>query len=180
MFYTKIFGALLACVSAFGVAQAQEDRRRPSPPSEDSVHYAWADVLRVDPDYDYVRTGRPERECRDEHVTRREGSNKTGATVLGALIGGALGNTVGKGDGRKAATLAGAVVGGAVGNNSARDGRTYTETETHCRSVDEGYEERRVVGYDVEYRYRGETYMSRLNYDPGERIRVRVSVNPAD
>ena len=49
-----------------------------------------------------------------------------------------------------------------------------------CREVDGGYEERRINGYDVEYRYRGETYMSRLNYDPGERIRVRVSVTPAD
>jgi uncharacterized protein YcfJ len=36
------------------------------------------------------------------------------------------------------------------------------------------------MGYDVEYRYRGEVYVSRLNYDPGERLRVRVSVTPAD
>jgi hypothetical protein len=32
----------------------------------------------------------------------------------------------------------------------------------------------------VEYRYRGEVYMSRLDYDPGERLRVRVSVTPVD
>jgi len=41
-------------------------------------------------------------------------------------------------------------------------------------------EQRRIMGYDVEYRYRGEVYLSRLNYDPGERLRVRVSVSPAD
>jgi uncharacterized protein YcfJ len=41
-------------------------------------------------------------------------------------------------------------------------------------------EQRRIAGYDVEYRYRGEVYVSRLNYDPGERLRVRVSVSPAD
>ena len=40
-----------------------------------------------------------------------------GGTLLGAVVGGALGNTIGKGDGRKAATIGGAVVGGAVGHS---------------------------------------------------------------
>jgi uncharacterized protein YcfJ len=38
--------------------------------------------------------------------------------------------------------------------------------------------ERRIVGYDVEYQYKGEKYMSRLAQDPGNRLRVRVSVVP--
>ena len=42
-------------------------------------------------------------------------------TIIGAVAGGLLGNTVGKGDGRKAATVAGAVAGGAVGNNVAKN-----------------------------------------------------------
>lgn len=46
-----------------------------------------------------------------------------GGTVLGAVIGGALGNQVGKGDGRTAATIAGAVIGGAVGHDVEKDGR---------------------------------------------------------
>ncbi|MBK6435920.1 MAG: glycine zipper 2TM domain-containing protein [Rhodanobacteraceae bacterium] len=40
--------------------------------------------------------------------------NGKAGTVIGAIIGGALGNQVGSGDGRKAATIAGAVIGGAV------------------------------------------------------------------
>ena len=173
---------LAALLLAFSnLVSAQDDRR--SGTAEESVHFAWADVLRVDPIYTYERVARPERECHDEEVTHREDrrGNNTGATVLGAIIGGALGNQVGKGDGRKAATIAGAVVGGAIGNSQARrDDEHYTTNERRCREVDGGYEERRVSGYDVEYRYRGETYMSRLNYDPGERIRVRVSVTPAE
>jgi len=39
-------------------------------------------------------------------------------------------------------------------------------------------EGRPLLGYDIEYRYRGEVYASRLNYDPGERLRVRVDVSP--
>jgi uncharacterized protein YcfJ len=101
--------------------------------------------------------------------------------VLGAVIGGVLGNTVGKGDGRKAATVAGAVAGGAVGHGVARRGeREYGDTVTRCRQVSSVSEQRRLMGYDVEYRYHGDVYVSRLNYDPGERLRVRVSVAPAE
>jgi outer membrane lipoprotein SlyB len=60
--------------------------------------------------------------CRDcgtvssvERVSR-EDKHLGGGTVLGAVVGGVLGNQVGKGDGRKAATVAGAVAGGVVGH----------------------------------------------------------------
>ena len=75
------------------------------------------------------------------------------------------------------------MIGGAVGREAdANDNpsRSYRGTETRCRVVNSGYDERRIVGYDVEYRYRGEVFFSRLGYDPGEKLRVRVSVEPAD
>ena len=101
--------------------------------------------------------------------------------MIGAIVGGALGNQVGKGDGRKAATVAGALIGGAIGNDSARrDDRYYSDTQTRCRTVSDRYNERRIVGYDVQYRYRGDVFMSHLDYDPGERMRVRVSIAPAE
>ena len=37
---------------------------------------------------------------------------------------------------------------------------------------------RRPIAYDVDYVYRGMKYRSRLPYDPGNRLRVRVSVIP--
>jgi hypothetical protein len=39
----------------------------------------------------------------------------------------------------------------------------------NCRTVPVVYQERRLVGYDVEYVYKGEKYMSRLAADPGAR-----------
>ncbi|HVH35250.1 MAG TPA: hypothetical protein VM847_14185 [Tahibacter sp.] len=80
--------------SFLSVAQAQGDRRDLA---DEGVHFAWADVVRVDPIYTYERVSRPERECYDAEVTHREDrrGNNTGATVLGAIIGGALGNQVG-------------------------------------------------------------------------------------
>lgn len=50
----------------------------------------------------------------------------------------------------------------------------------NCRTVPVVYQERRLVGYDVEYLYKGEKYMSRLAADPGARVRIRISVVPDD
>jgi uncharacterized protein YcfJ len=181
--------SLIVCASAGAQSRYDDrydDRYAPPPAPVDNVSYAYADVLRTDPIYDYVRVNRPREECYDERVVHRErgGGDPTGGTVLGAIIGGALGNQVGKGDGRKAATVAGAVIGGAIGRDidqrNGPPGRSYETTERRCRVVDGSYEERQIVGYDVEYRFRGEIYNSRLDYDPGDRLRVRVSVAPAD
>ena len=75
-----------------------------------------------------------ERGCEDcgrviriESIGQRK-NDLGGGTVLGAIVGGALGNQVGKGDGRKAATIVGALAGGAVGHDIEKDrrhSRTY-------------------------------------------------------
>lgn len=186
----KLKVALFIAAIMTAVSASAQDRRYDAPPpppppgsSADNIKYAWADVLRVDPVYDRVQTGARE-ECADVPVERHVdgGNNNAAGTVIGAIVGGVLGNTVGKGDGRKAATVAGAVVGGAVGHGVAsQDDGYYAAPERHCRMVqDDAVEERRIVGYDVQYRYRGDVYVSRLDYDPGERMRVRVSVAPAE
>lgn len=49
-----------------------------------------------------------------------------------------------------------------------------------CRMVEVERDERRLTGYDVEYQYKGEKYMSRLAADPGIRLRIRIAVSPDD
>ncbi|PIV33041.1 MAG: hypothetical protein COS34_09880 [Lysobacterales bacterium CG02_land_8_20_14_3_00_62_12] len=176
------FGLLLP----LAVAAQGQDRYADSgyvEPAE-NVTFAYADVLRVDPIYETFVTREPSERCYEQSTGYRERSGG-GGTVLGAIIGGVLGNTVGKGDGRRAATVAGAVVGGVVGhdiekNNGSAGGRDYRGTRQHCESVEIEREDQRIAGYDVQYRFRGEVFMSRLNYDPGQRLRVRVAVTPAE
>ncbi|HET7778136.1 MAG TPA: glycine zipper 2TM domain-containing protein [Rudaea sp.] len=179
---TSIAAMLLLC----SLAQAQDNRGLDSRAPEnhglpaEGIHYGWADVLRVDPVYD--EQGQPaasHEECYDEQVPVQGPDNRAGATVLGAVIGGVVGSTIGKGNGRTAATVAGATAGAVVGNNAGQPASGYT-VERHCRQVPGGAAERRVTGYDVEYRYRGELYNARMSYDPGDRIRVRISVTPAE
>jgi len=140
----------------------------------------------------------PKQDCYEEQVLQDpgqasapsdNGGKRVGGTIIGALVGSIIGSHFGKGDGRKAATAAGAVAGGVVGNTVAANSSDaparaprYT-TQRRCRPVEgpgAGAGQRRVVGYDVEYRYRGEVYNARMNTDPGDRMRVKVTVTPAE
>jgi uncharacterized protein YcfJ len=186
-----LMAALLLCA---GPLAAQTPAVAVPAPSDESAHYGWAAVLRVDPVYDEpVAAGAtdgsapPQQECWEEQVpvgaetgAEAEHGRRTVATMIGAVVGGLLGNQVGKGDGRRAATVAGAVAGGVVGNQVAAERPRYT-TQRHCRQpTGSASGPRHVVAYDVEYRYRGEVFTSRLAYDPGDRLRVKVSVTPAE
>ena len=157
------------------------------------MHYGWADVLRVDPVYDEVAARpRSSEECYEEQVEpppppAADGQRRRRRTVLGAIIGGVVGNRFGKGNGRTATTAAGVDRRRSGGQQSRATATTIARMpmaaiprERHCRSIDNGATQRHIVAYDVEYRYRGELYTSRMNYDPGDRIRVRISVTPAE
>jgi len=81
-----------------------------------------------------------------------ERRNTGGGAVAGVIIGGVLGNQIGKGDGKTAATVAGAVAGGIVGNNIEKnndqtwydisvrmnDGRQVTVTQRKLDGVRDG------------------------------------------
>lgn len=167
------------------LAQAQDARPIAQPPAVDATHYGWADVLRVDPVYDDAGpppASPPREECYDEQTeVAPPPDNRAAGTVLGAIVGGVIGNQFGKGSGRAATTVAGAAAGAAIGNGAAQGPRERAyATERHCRIVDAGGGPRHIVAYDIEYRYRGELYSARMNYDPGDRLRVRVSVTPAE
>ena len=48
-----------------------------------------------------------------------------------------------------------------------------------CTTSDIVREEERIDGYNVTYRYNGQKYRTRMPYDPGDRLRIRVDVRPA-
>ncbi|MEJ2655107.1 MAG: glycine zipper 2TM domain-containing protein [Acidihalobacter sp.] len=148
------------------------------------VSYANARVVGVEPITQTVQMRGPaERTCwtetRTRQVTRPQyDSGAVGNTIIGAVIGGVIGHQFGH-DGRyTASTAAGALLGGAIGNNlSQRGAQTYTVSEPvqRCEVRHSRRTVQQVVAYRVSYRYRGQVYTTRMPYEPGRFIRVRVS-----
>jgi uncharacterized protein YcfJ len=48
----------------------------------------------------------------------------------------------------------------------------------NCRPLRVEREYQRPIAYDVDYIHRGVKYRSRIPFDPGKRLRVKVSVTP--
>ena len=144
---------------------------------------SYAKVLRSEPVVRHIEVSTPREECWKEPVKHRtERDYTTGRTILGGIIGAAIGNQVGRGRGNDAATVAGGLAGAAIGANSAKADRhseTYVSHETRCRTVYETRSEERIDAYDVTYRYGDQTYTTRMPYEPGKRIPVQVLVTPA-
>lgn len=157
-------------------------------------------VERIDGGYSNSNAGYQRQECWDERTNAYQGgyyrdsngnlyrsgkdSNADG-TIIGAIIGGALGNQVGKGDGKTAATIGGAVIGGAIGNSIDRNNDSYDQyrdnsgTVRRCRMVSDN-NGGNYGGYNVTYRYAGQTYHAYTRRDPGRYIRVMVDVRPQE
>ena len=151
--------------------------------------YDRAEVVDVEPLYETVRFETPREQCHVERVPVRRHVQRRSATptIVGAIVGGALGNAVGhKKRNKQVGTVVGAVLGGSIGADIGRrnrerdyyDGGAYTNQEV-CRMVSEYHTEERVSGYRVTYRYAGALYMTRTQRDPGPTIPVRVHVSPA-
>jgi outer membrane lipoprotein SlyB len=97
----------------------------------------------------------------------RPSGNSAAGTVLGAAVGGVLGNQIGHGGGRAAATILGAVGGAAVGNRIASgSGGTYaTSGPVYRVSVQTDSGQMRV--YDVS---------ATGDLRPGDRVRIENGV----
>ena len=141
-----------------------------------------ARVIGVEAQYENVSV--PRQECRAEWVSeaRPAGGRNYGGAVVGGRAGALLGNQVGRGHGREAATAVGAVIGALTGDNHANRGRweqPYEPVErevTSCRTVSDV--QSRIVGYRVDYEYRGQRFSTLMLDQPGAFVPVRVSVEP--
>ena len=186
------FNRVLAAAAGLALASGAALADPPGSPSNDRYERdggpEFANVVHVEPIRKQVRVSEPVRECWQETRPVSEGPfsyNHVGGTLLGGAIGTVVGNQIGHGRGKDVARVAGALLGGAIGHNVSVDrqrqlGDASTRSYERCdvRYRDSFVE--RVEGYDVTYEYAGREYVTRMAYDPGERIRVRVDVTPTE
>lgn len=154
---------------------------------DNDAFYDEARVVDVEPIKRIVHVSVPERECWDEKVHYPEAhvnaADAARNVFVGGIIGGIIGHQFGSGRGKDAATLAGTLIGASIAHDRAKKSLRavqddYVAYEQRCRIVHQQRTEERVDGYWVTYRYQGEMFRTRLPYDPGAQIRVRVRVTP--
>lgn len=131
-------------------------------------------VLHASPIYQNIAVEVPEESCHVEtiaHEGRRRNGDSFGGTVVGGLVGAAIGHELG--DGRGGATAVGGLIGAAIGKDASRSARVvaYRDQEV-CRTHYRTEYKNRIVGYDVTYRYQGRIYQTRTNRHPGDRVPV--------
>jgi len=111
---------------------------------------------------------------------------RNGATIAGAIIGSALANessasasrSSNSGDNfrhRRQRRVEQPAL-----QNTNRPSRTVTTRPVErCRETVQTSYEQRIRAYDVTYRYRGQTFTTRMKRDPGNRIELQINVAPA-
>jgi len=179
--WSGIAGALLFAVIALPVWAADNQGPR-SQQSYDNANYDYAKVVNVQPVTELVQIPQDQQVCRRELVRKRVPEHRSPApAIFGSILGGVIGHQFGGGHGKTAATIAGAAIGGAVASNAQYrryPPKYYTAREQRCRTETNWRSEERVIAWDVSWKYRGKIYHSTMNEPPGDRIRVRVSVDP--
>lgn len=149
-----------------------------------------ARVIKVQPIYKqstqrdvYCTPGRAERQ------DYRRGNSYT-SEVVGAIVGGAVGNQFGKGRGRDAMTVAGAALGATVAHDldrrdqrrfqaaDRRDQRRFQTADRRCKVVEHANGSQELLGYRVKYRYDGQTFWTRTRRHPGDWVPVEVTIDP--
>ena len=142
------------------------------------------DVARVVETRPIVESANTKQECwnpRAGHYEEVRGPEKTRVgkgAAIGAIAGGVLGHQLG--DNSNANTAAGALLGGVLGHQIERrtdrnDDDQPDLDRSRCRTVARGTGD--TQGYEVRYVYRGNEYVTRMDRDPGARLRLGRDVN---
>lgn len=145
----------LSCLLLAAPAVAQE-RVIPA----ENVRLDYAQVLSVEPVYQTLRATRTEQRCDEVPVPKPERPvqeesrwNKVVSSVRGWF-------------------------GGEDEADAPPVAPPTSTVKVNCRVVPVEREFQRPIAYDVDYIYKGVKYRSRLAEDPGNRLRIRISVVP--
>jgi len=169
----------LACLLVPAMARAQDEEPRNRVVIVENVKFDYAQVLNVEPVFQTLRATRTEEHC--EPVTTRTLApvNVTGAEDAPEEKGrfGRFWDSVRSMFKHEEGQDAGEGAPAAVASEPPASGSGPMLTRD-CRIVPVGREFRRPIAYDVDYVYKGTKYRSRLPDDPGNRLKIRVSIIP--
>ena len=152
-----ILSGLCLFVLMAGPAVAQDNASAPAVvyvPAE-NVRLDYARVLNVEPVYQTLRASRAEMRCEEvaapKPVAKPEEESRW-ERITGSVKG--------------------------LFTRDEPEPKPAEPLKPNCRMVPVQREFRRPIAYDVDYVYQGTKYRSRLAEDPGNRLRIRISVTP--
>lgn len=160
---------LLALLAAPACAQEPTGETGETVIQRENVRIEYARVLRAEPVYQTLRaTSMVERCEQSTPVARPEEEHRSGFARLIGAVKDAFTPDPDPADGGQ----------GSGGRATDTQGKAGGEPREGCRMVPVNREFQRPIAYDVDYVHHGVKYRSRLPYDPGDRLRVRVSIMP--
>lgn len=114
----------------------------------------------------------PRQVCSNEQVVTPGQKSGAGA-AMGAIAGGAVGNSMGQGSGRAAATMLGIFGGAILGDKIEGPGQAEVRNVQNC--TQQMFYENRTMAYNVVYEFAGKQYSVQMPTDPGPTVRLQVT-----
>ena len=143
----------------------------------------YATVTSVEKVYKQYMTEEPYQECYIKETLQNAGDGSATNEIIGAILGGAIGNKLGEGDGKEVMTLAGIVLGASMANDAEKansSGQVVVSQEV-CETKVRKSIEKRLSHYLVHIDYEGRDLAFTSKKRPyDDVIKVKVNVGSLD
>ena len=142
----------------------------------------YATVTSVEKVYKQYRTEEPYQECYIKETLQNQGDGSATNEIMGAILGGAIGNQFGEGDGKEALTLAGIFLGASIANDAEKANSTQVVVSQEvCETKVKTSFVNRLNHYLVHVDYEGRDLAFTSKKRPSEDIiKVKVTVGSLD
>ena len=140
----------------------------------------YATVTSVNKIYKQYRVEKPVQECYIKETLQNPGDGSATNEIVGAILGGAIGNKLGEGDGKEVMTLAGIILGASLAHDEEvanSSGTQVVVSQEVCETKVKTSFEQRLNHYLVHIVYEGRELSYTTKKRPFEDIvKVRVTV----
>jgi len=143
----------------------------------------YATVTSIEKVYKQYMVEEPYQECYIKETLQNQGDGSATNEIMGAILGGAIGNQMGKGDGKEVMTLAGIVLGASMANDAEKANSTgqVVVSQEVCETKVKNTIEKRLSHYLVHIDYEGRDLSFKSKKRPYEDvIKVKVTVSSLD
>ena len=143
----------------------------------------YATVTSVEKVYNQYWTEEPYQECYIKETLQNQGDGSATNEIVGAILGGAIGNQFGEGDGKEVMTLAGIVLGASLAHDEelANSTNQVVVSQEVCETKVKTSYVKRLSHYLVNIDYEGRDLAFTSKKRPYEDvIKVKVTVDSLD